>query len=340
MSTLRKLRKKQAGFSLVEMLIVILILAALITQLLPTIQITEQEINQTADDYNNAATLRYLSMFKAVNGVFPTGLHTGLADNVDTANLMEGVSVDVAMALTDRDTSGWQYNGTSKNPYEGNWSAGGSNSHTKSLTVSEAASLKMAGIWSLGYSTVTVPMSLKDDPGGTAYGAPTDSLDASDDVATPIYVCDLSNNAATNLLRGFESNGVADKFTEKVTVRAQTVDLWTTNLASHGTDSLIPFFVAPTVNWEEYYADWNGNESNDVPNPPSDVTEDTFRTIADSRIQLGLPASSPMMSSGSWNYYMVVMALDTDQPVDQLYATPPAEVISVFSPSELRTLTP
>ncbi|QSH41208.1 type II secretion system protein [Lentisphaerota bacterium ZTH] len=68
------------NFSLIELLIVVAIMGALTALILPQFQSAEEDAKDTACDYNNAGTLRYVSMFKAANGFYPTGFHAGYGD--------------------------------------------------------------------------------------------------------------------------------------------------------------------------------------------------------------------------------------------------------------------
>ncbi|MBN2642010.1 MAG: type II secretion system protein [Victivallales bacterium] len=74
----KKIKRLRKNFSLIELLIVIGIMGALTALILPQFQSAEEDAKDTGCDYNNSGTLRYVSMFKAVNGVYPSGFHTGL----------------------------------------------------------------------------------------------------------------------------------------------------------------------------------------------------------------------------------------------------------------------
>lgn len=69
---------KRNLFSLIELLIVIGIMGVLTALILPQFSNAEENAKDTGCDYNNAGTLRYVSMFRAANGKYPTGFHTGL----------------------------------------------------------------------------------------------------------------------------------------------------------------------------------------------------------------------------------------------------------------------
>ena len=71
---------KRNLFSLIELLIVIGIMGVLTALILPQFSNAEENAKDTGCDYNNAGTLRYVSMFRAANGKYPSGFHTGLND--------------------------------------------------------------------------------------------------------------------------------------------------------------------------------------------------------------------------------------------------------------------
>ena len=71
--------KKKEGFSLIELMIVVVILGALTAIILPQFDVSETEVKDTACDASNYGTLRQLASFRSANGVYPTGFHTGYA---------------------------------------------------------------------------------------------------------------------------------------------------------------------------------------------------------------------------------------------------------------------
>ena len=131
----KKVRIKRSFFSLIELLIVIGIMGILTALILPQFSAVESDSKDTGCDYNNAGTLRYVTMFKSANGKYPTGFHTGLKD----ANGTEYETSDCAI-----------------NPTYTNV-----NSHSSRTALADAAdaeyltSLKSAGIVSLAYGSET-----------------------------------------------------------------------------------------------------------------------------------------------------------------------------------------
>ncbi len=125
----RKVVATRKMFSLIELLIVIGIMAALTALILPYFTDVETEAKDTACDYNQYGTLRYVKMFNQVNGVYPTGMHTGLPSTTATT----------AMDSLVDDT-------------EENFETA-ARTTIEPLTAEERASLNAAGIVSLAYGT-------------------------------------------------------------------------------------------------------------------------------------------------------------------------------------------
>jgi type II secretory pathway pseudopilin PulG len=114
----KKTRIKRSFFSLIELLIVIGIMGVLTALILPQFSAVEADSKDTGCDYNNAGTLRYVTMFKGANGYYPTGFHTGLDNShavygtdsygIDptSANMNKGCTI---AALTDAGTGEGEY---------------------------------------------------------------------------------------------------------------------------------------------------------------------------------------------------------------------------------------
>lgn len=85
---------KRSNFSLIELLIVIGIMGILTALILPQFSAVESDSKDTGCDYNNAGTLRYVTMFKSANGKYPTGFHTGLKDASGTEYTTSDSAID------------------------------------------------------------------------------------------------------------------------------------------------------------------------------------------------------------------------------------------------------
>ena len=337
----KMLRKHESGFSLIEMLVVLLILAALVTQLLPTVNKSEAEINRVADQYNAAGTLRYMETFNSLHASYPSDLHTGMQSSNVTSAVMDGISVDVLMAMrkgiAPANATQWTWDGVSQKVFEGIGNLDGvATAQAQELTVCEAASLKNAGIKSLVYGATSAAIEL--DTAGGVYTDANTSVSAGAAGNPQITFTALGTNAAASFAKYYENSaGVAGDLYQNVTLFNQTVNNWAGLITPKATDTLAIFFVSADVNWDTYYATWTGNTETGA------TIDDKYEDTGDSLISLKLPARSPYMSNGSWNYYMCVFALDNSigaAGAPLIKQAAPAQLIAVFSPGHLETLTP
>ncbi len=72
---------QRKNFSLIELLIVVAIIGALTALILPQFDVSEAEAKDAGCDYSQYGTLRTLTQFRSLNGVYPTGWHTGLTSD-------------------------------------------------------------------------------------------------------------------------------------------------------------------------------------------------------------------------------------------------------------------
>lgn len=121
---------KKNYFSLIELLIVIAIIGSLTALIMPQFDMSESEAKDAGCDYSQYGTMRTLSDFRSLNGVYPTGWHTGL--ETQTGSDVMGTNEDSAMA-------------------DITWGNIDNNATIAALTDAEVESLKLAGIGSLGY---------------------------------------------------------------------------------------------------------------------------------------------------------------------------------------------
>ncbi len=92
MTTLnKKNRVKRQSFTLIELLIVIGLLGALTTLILPTLSANREEALGDVCDYNQAGSVRVLKQYENIVGGYPADLHTGLQGTDATAVAMEGL---------------------------------------------------------------------------------------------------------------------------------------------------------------------------------------------------------------------------------------------------------
>lgn len=70
-------RRTLAGFSLIELMIVVVILGALVAIIIPQFNVSESEAKEASCQSSQYGTLRQLTNFRSINGVYPSRLHTG-----------------------------------------------------------------------------------------------------------------------------------------------------------------------------------------------------------------------------------------------------------------------
>ena len=78
-------RRALAGFSLIELMIVVVILGALVAIIIPQFNQSESEAKDTGCDASNYGTLRQMVNFRSINGVYPSRLHTGFESDASSA---------------------------------------------------------------------------------------------------------------------------------------------------------------------------------------------------------------------------------------------------------------
>ena len=145
-----KSRKKvmRKNFSLIELLIVIGIMGALTALILPQFNNAESQAKDNGCDYNNAGTLRYISMFRSANGVYPTGFHTGLSAADASTTVTE------AQAGCDTNNDGDEADSAMAEATNANFV--NTNATTiEALDANQLASLQKAGIVTAAYGTGT-----------------------------------------------------------------------------------------------------------------------------------------------------------------------------------------
>lgn len=229
-------RVKKAGkkcFSLIELLIVIGIMGALAALILPSFSDSETAAKDAACDYNQAGTLRYLTMFHSANGVYPSGFHTGLKDG--GSEIMENL------------TTAATYNfGTASAP--------------ETLSGGEAASLEKAGIVSLAYDSNGLPKAIVNSEGAVAA-----------DVKVPVvkttgaYWTETINVATGKVdpagekvkVRGIPLTDVAALGAKSDYTNGDLTATVAKNFRKETEPDfkIVPLFVAPTVDWDTFYKD-------------------------------------------------------------------------------------
>ncbi len=262
-SRMKKVEKK--FFSLIELLIVIGIMGALAALILPAFSTTESAAKDTACDYNQAGTLRYLTMFRSANGVYPSGFHTGLQD--------------AGAAIMDNLTPA----------AENNFGTNGSQIAT--LSADEVDSLKKAGIVQLAYGVkgaedLSATMKVVAVDGTKNW---TEEVDA--------VTGDIVPAGAALTVRGAKMTDIAALGASATATVEDVAGQF--RKANEADFKVVPFFVAPTIDWETYY-DGGPNES---------------------KISIAMAGKCPWGDDGQARYYITFFKVYADGTPARLLAT-------------------
>lgn len=269
------------NFSLIELLIVIGIMAALAALILPAFSDSETAAKDTACDYNQAGTLRYLQMFRSANGVYPSGFHTG------------GSTLGWAAAGTDTDvelTTCATYNfgsasddltlETSNTGYAASLISGG----IVTLAYGQGSDAKVGTV---GTDAVVVKSVKACDDGATTW---TEELDPLTGAVKP--------DGAPLTLRGISLGHVAQigQIDDMTTADAKCRQFRSVDEPKF---KIVPMYVAPTIDWEKYYADG--------PN--------------DSKVSISMAGKCPWGSDGQARYYIAFFKVYDDGTPAKLLCT-------------------
>ena len=124
-------KRARAGFSLIELMIVVVIIGALVAIIIPQFNASESEAKDAGCDASNYGTLRQISNYRSLNGVYPSRLHTGFESDAGSGAPMGTSDCSKLASVT-------ATNFVSKST----WAA---------LTADQASSLAKAGIVKLAY---------------------------------------------------------------------------------------------------------------------------------------------------------------------------------------------
>lgn len=276
-------------FSLIELLIVIGIMGALAALILPHFSDSESSAKDAVCDYNQAGTLRYLNMFKAANGVYPSGFHTGLAED---GSVLDNLTVAATHNFTNAST-------------------------LHNLTETEIKSLTNAGIVKLAYDKTGLASNLSagEENEGTVTGA---SVVRTVNTGSPYWTEEMTADGTVNAtgaaltfrgasLSDIAALGAATTY-DSATFTNTTIPVGAAgNFRSSSEPSfvIVPMFVAPTVDWDHYYTDGEN----------------------DSKISIALAGKCPWGDAGTARYYITFFKVYTaakangDIPAAKLLAT-------------------
>jgi prepilin-type N-terminal cleavage/methylation domain-containing protein len=207
-------RRMLAGFSLIELMIVVVILGALVAIIIPQFNTSESEAKQASDDASQYGTLRQVSNFRSINGVYPSRLHTGseTEDSLTVMGTADGVPDLTELAATNF-------------THHSQWLA---------LSEEQAKSLASAGIVRLAYGGF-------DGGSGTAPAVFSETADG-------IHVAAITETVTTDW-EGEDGEVTINGVKLADYIYADPYDA--ANSVSDGI--VVPLFAAPTADWDNYY---------------------------------------------------------------------------------------
>ncbi|MFA6814753.1 MAG: type II secretion system protein [Lentisphaeria bacterium] len=235
----QKERMTRKNFSLIELLIVIGIMGALTAMILPHFSDSESAAKDTACDYNNAGTLRYVTMFEASNGVYPSGFHTGTDSEVAGVDVADGV-ID-AMAVVTRENMKEKTEVLAIDSDDGSY----------------GQSLQEAGIAQLAYEKKAA------EDIGTVTAVRAVSADWSDTMNADGSYKSVVDGGAPLQLKGVV---LSDWVAAGVAVDWSTLtdDQKRCRKATESVFKIVPLFVATTVDWENAYPYGGGSQESKI----------------------------------------------------------------------------
>lgn len=282
-------RLNQKGFTLVELLLVIVIMGIISLAVLKQFDVSEKTAKDTVGNYNQAAVESALSDYKSVHGVFPCGYHTGF-DAAATASV-PGISEEMAINMA-ADGAGAGAVGAVFNDYTKGCTVNAPGVNITTLSAEQQQALREYGIHRFaeaGYGFGTVGAYELTDKGNAA----TLDTDPNCWVLT----------GGTDLYRGGTLNfdGSSQVGTEEVTINGKTLASW--NPVPWGTglpEAVVLVYVTADVNWN---AVWE-----------SDPDATGYGSmIAKSKIALNKPAKdTKAVSETNFPYYLAAFYLSPD----------------------------
>lgn len=235
MNIKKKLKARNEGFSLIELMIVIVIIGALTAIILPQFDVAESDALDTGCDASNYGTLDQLSKYRSVNGVYPSRLHTGFEDVATTLPMGD---TPAATDLADYTYANMEHAVTAA-----------------TLTADQADSLKDAGIWQIAAGGFGISAVFTTVNTGVAVPSITDSwYEEFTDVDGDGFEDSITRGTDNREINSDEItiNGVGlPNYAYPDPQSAQNVAGYTA--AEDGI--VVPLFVAPTSEWNEAVID-------------------------------------------------------------------------------------
>ena len=221
--------RKRRNFSLLELMLVITILGIITAIALPQFDVSEQEAKEKLSEHNAAAIERTLRQFQNIHGVYPSGYHTGLAD--DGSVTVSGLSLQVAAAMS--------ADPTAQGAVVKDWANGGykcTNPVQTTLDAGLAKALKENGIHHLMHNGYGTGKNL------------TSSFSQSVADGLPVWL--LKGNGSgvgVDLKRGasIDNAGTITPGTEVVTINGRALSTWN----AYPGEAVALVFMSPEVQW-------------------------------------------------------------------------------------------
>jgi len=273
------------SFSLIELLIVIAIMGALAALILPAFSDSETQAKDTACDYNNAGTLRYVTMFKAANGVYPSGFHTG----------MNAATGDVTVQTKDENDADKDAMATV--------TAGNMTGATEALDAAYIASLQNAGIAQLAYgkeaaediaNAAVTPRAISGDWSDSMNADGTHKTITDGGEALTLKGVPLS----TWVSAGNKELGADDGAGGTVALDG---DEKRCRKADEPSFKIVPLFAASTIDWEKAY-------------PYNSASQD-------SKVSVAMEGKCPWLDAGTFRYYICFFKAYSDGTAAKLIGT-------------------
>lgn len=142
--------KKIAGFTLIEMLLVVAVLAVVGTMIVSQFGDTEKQAKQVAAIHNPKMLEQVVNDFKSLYSVYPMQWHTGLNTTGTTIKSVEGLGLQTALNMAGTATAGEIIPTASLiNDFDKGYQVATPGANVKTLTVGQARALRENGIHKL-----------------------------------------------------------------------------------------------------------------------------------------------------------------------------------------------